>query len=237
MLTRLLTGRAATPRDEREQGGTTLRRPPSSTAWWSPRAHQQAHRVRHLGSGVQLPPALRALAHEVVVTEDGPHPLGALGAAAATCERLVLAGRATSLPFTAVLTGPQRTTTDNAEATATCGVPCFRRWQSCPIWLCKQGVVGSSPIISTAPQQGNGVVHRRQNVTCTAYVHPLRVRIEHPEPPMLTRQQRTRKAVPTTRADVRSVPATAVTTGWIERRGACCAVPSLARENRASEGD
>jgi hypothetical protein len=99
------------------------------------------------------------------------------------------------------------------------------------------GVVGSSPIISTAPQRGNGVVHRRQNVTCTAYVHPLRVRIEHPEPPMLSRQERTRKAVPTTRADVRSVPATAVTTGWTERRGACCAVPSLARENRASEGD
>ena len=33
MLTRLLTGRAATPRDERIQGGTTLRRPPSSKAW------------------------------------------------------------------------------------------------------------------------------------------------------------------------------------------------------------
>src|SRR4030095_577445 len=43
--------------------------------------------------------------------------------------------------------------------------------------------------------------------------------------------------MPTTRADVRSVPATAVTTGWIERRRACCAVPSLAREGRASEED
>jgi hypothetical protein len=29
MLTRLLTGRAATPREERVQDGTTLRRPPS----------------------------------------------------------------------------------------------------------------------------------------------------------------------------------------------------------------
>jgi hypothetical protein len=41
MLTRLLTGRATTPRDERVQDGTTLRHPPSSTAWWSPGAHQE----------------------------------------------------------------------------------------------------------------------------------------------------------------------------------------------------
>jgi hypothetical protein len=33
MLTRLLTGRATTPRDERIQDGTTLRRPPSVKAW------------------------------------------------------------------------------------------------------------------------------------------------------------------------------------------------------------
>jgi len=33
MLTRLLTGRATTPRDERVQNGTTLRRPPSLKAW------------------------------------------------------------------------------------------------------------------------------------------------------------------------------------------------------------
>jgi hypothetical protein len=33
MLTRLLTGRAATPRDERVQDGTTLWRPPSAKAW------------------------------------------------------------------------------------------------------------------------------------------------------------------------------------------------------------
>jgi hypothetical protein len=33
MLTRLLTGRATTPRDERVQDGTTLRRPPSLKAW------------------------------------------------------------------------------------------------------------------------------------------------------------------------------------------------------------
>jgi hypothetical protein len=33
MLTRLLTGRATTPRDERVQDGTRLLRPASSTAW------------------------------------------------------------------------------------------------------------------------------------------------------------------------------------------------------------
>ena len=33
MLTRLLTGRAATPRGERVQDGTTQRHPPSSEAW------------------------------------------------------------------------------------------------------------------------------------------------------------------------------------------------------------
>ena len=91
------------------------------------------------------------------------------------------------------------------------------------------------PIISTAPQRGTV----SSTVGGTSPAQPMFTlfgRIEHPEPPMLTRQERTRKAVPTTRVDVRSVPATAVTTGWTERR-ACCAVPSLARENRASEGD
>ena len=34
----------------------------------------------------RLPRALRALAHEAVVTEDGPHPLAELGAVAARCE-------------------------------------------------------------------------------------------------------------------------------------------------------
>jgi hypothetical protein len=34
----------------------------------------------------ELPRVLWALAHETVVTEDGPHPLGELGAVAARCE-------------------------------------------------------------------------------------------------------------------------------------------------------
>ena len=40
---------------------------------------------------------------------------------------VILAGRATSVPFTAVLNGPQRTTTDNATAAATCAARLVRR--------------------------------------------------------------------------------------------------------------
>jgi hypothetical protein len=43
-----------------------------------------------------------------------------------------LTGRATSMPFTEVLTGVQRTTTDNATAPSTNTVPCFRRWRPGP---------------------------------------------------------------------------------------------------------
>jgi hypothetical protein len=49
MLTRLLTGRATTPRDERVQDGTTLWRPPSVKAWWyRPREDRPAHCVGNL---------------------------------------------------------------------------------------------------------------------------------------------------------------------------------------------
>jgi hypothetical protein len=40
---------------------------------------------------------------------------------------VVLARRATTVPFTAVLTGPQRTIMDNATATSTCAVLRRRR--------------------------------------------------------------------------------------------------------------
>jgi hypothetical protein len=40
---------------------------------------------------------------------------------------VILAGRATSVPFTAVLTGLQRTTTDNAKAASTCAASCLCR--------------------------------------------------------------------------------------------------------------
>jgi hypothetical protein len=50
----------------------------------------QAPLRRRAGVRVSLPNCrepLRALAHEAVVTEDGPHPLAELGAIAATSER------------------------------------------------------------------------------------------------------------------------------------------------------
>jgi hypothetical protein len=52
MLTRLLTGRAATPRGERVQDGTTLRRPPSLKAWQRSGEHRPTHHVGNLGPDV-----------------------------------------------------------------------------------------------------------------------------------------------------------------------------------------
>jgi hypothetical protein len=53
---------------------------------------------------------------------------------------VVLNGRATSVPFTEVLNGPQRTTTDNAAARSTSAGPHPHRWQQRPNWLWEQGV-------------------------------------------------------------------------------------------------
>jgi hypothetical protein len=67
-----------------------------------------------------------------------------LGATATANRSLELGNRcATSVPFTAVLTGPQRTPTDNTPASSTCAVPSLRRWRTPPIWLCKQEVASS----------------------------------------------------------------------------------------------
>jgi hypothetical protein len=100
MLTRLLTGRAVTPRDEPIQGGTTIAHPLCSKAWQNPGEHRPEHRVGNLGPGVQLPRALWTLAHEAVVIEDGPHPPVEAEPAAPRCARVILTGRATSVPFT-----------------------------------------------------------------------------------------------------------------------------------------
>jgi hypothetical protein len=64
------------------------------------------------------------------------------GTNGATDIEVTLGGRATSVPFTAVLIGTQRTTMDNAEASSTCTVLSSRRSQSCPIWLWERGVAG-----------------------------------------------------------------------------------------------
>jgi hypothetical protein len=51
-----------------------------------------------LESPHRLPRALRALAHEAVVTEARASPSGRAGAVVVTCELVVLAGRATHVP-------------------------------------------------------------------------------------------------------------------------------------------
>ena len=61
---------------------------------------------------------------------------------------VVLAGRATSVPFTAVLTGPQRTPMDNTIGAKTCA--CSPSPQvAIRIWLWEQGVAGSNPAVPT----------------------------------------------------------------------------------------
>jgi hypothetical protein len=56
-------------------------------------------------------------------------PCGQAGTIGAT-EYQVILGHATSVPFTAVLIGTQRTATDNADASSTCAVLSSRRSES-----------------------------------------------------------------------------------------------------------
>jgi hypothetical protein len=105
MLTRLLTGHAATPRDGRVQDGTTMRRLPSVKAWQRPGEHRPAHRVGDLGSGVRLPQALRALAHAAAVTEEEPYREPSWSHRCHVLSIVVLAGRAPR----AISSGHQRT--------------------------------------------------------------------------------------------------------------------------------
>jgi hypothetical protein len=56
---------------------------------------------------------------------------------------VVLAGRATTVPFTTDLSGRKRTPTDIPMGTVTCAVRRQARWRPRPIWLCKQGVSSS----------------------------------------------------------------------------------------------
>ena len=78
-------------------------------------------------------------------TEDRPYPTLQVGADGGPCTGLILAGRATIVPFTTDMTGPERTATDNARAASTCAVPCLRRPRARPIWLWEQGVEWVDP--------------------------------------------------------------------------------------------
>jgi hypothetical protein len=68
----------------------------------------------------RLPRARRALADDAVVTWDGPYPYGQRQSQRRQSVPGCLTGCATSVPFTAVLGGPERITTDNTEAVSTC---------------------------------------------------------------------------------------------------------------------
>src|SRR4029450_2771444 len=60
-----------------------------------------------------------------------------------------LTGRATSVPFTTVLTGSERTTTDNATAHSTSALPRLPRCPQRSNRLWEQGVPGSNPAVPT----------------------------------------------------------------------------------------
>ena len=88
---------------------------------------------------------------------------------------VVLIGRATTVPFTAVLTGPQQTIRDNATATSTCAVACRRRSPPCSIWLCKH-VVNGLALIGRAgrpirPRRGGPERRRRPRPDANRSLH------------------------------------------------------------------
>jgi hypothetical protein len=70
---------------------------------------------------------------------DGPHPAVDLMPTLRGPATVVLAGRATTVPFTTDASGRKRTPTDNPTAAMTCAVRRLAGWQPRPIWLCKQG--------------------------------------------------------------------------------------------------
>jgi hypothetical protein len=104
---------------------------------------RSARGVRDRAGPEELPRRLQRLANHAVVAEDEPHPQLRLVLTLPGFARVILAGRATSVPFTPVPTGHQGTTTDNAKAVATCAASFLRRSGSRPIRLWEQGFVSS----------------------------------------------------------------------------------------------
>jgi hypothetical protein len=72
-------------------------------------------------------------------TSDGSHPMVKVDRAATGIPRLS-SGRATTVPFTAVMIGPERTATDNAQAASTCAASYFSQVTIPAIWLWEQMV-------------------------------------------------------------------------------------------------
>jgi hypothetical protein len=97
------------------------------------------------GTGFESHPTATAgpetsLANEAGVARAELHPSVELMPTPPGRMNVFLVGRATSVPFTAVPTGPERTTTDNATQAMTCAVRRLARWRPCPIWLWEQEV-------------------------------------------------------------------------------------------------
>jgi hypothetical protein len=83
-----------------------------------------------------------------------PHPAVELVPALSGRTSVVLAGRATSVPFTAVLTGPERTITGNATRTRPAPFP-SSQVTTAPEWLGSRGRHSDAAIeLSQAPQLG-----------------------------------------------------------------------------------
>jgi hypothetical protein len=82
------------------------------------------------------------------------------------------------VPFTAVVTGSERTPTDSTTAAVTCAAHRRPRWRSCSGLLCKQGVVSSGHKTALrypasgrgpwAPRTGNAERRRRSDGTALA---------------------------------------------------------------------
>jgi hypothetical protein len=95
---------------------------------------------------VRIPPTPAAGRWPLPTSQASPGralPCGRAGAYTARPTTVVLAGRATTVPFTTDLSGRKRTPTDIPMGTVTCAVRRQARWRPRPIWLCKQGVSSS----------------------------------------------------------------------------------------------
>jgi hypothetical protein len=75
-----------------------------------------------------------------------------------------LTGGATSVPFTGVLSGPERTATDNAEVAPTWAIRSLCSSRSCSIWLCKQG--GQRGLSRPSNRAALGAFSRLLKVVC-----------------------------------------------------------------------
>jgi hypothetical protein len=71
--------------------------------------------------------SLRARAHVAVATQDVPYRMVGVEPTVQPDNGVILGGRATSVPLTAVLIGAQRTATDNTRTASTCAFPYLRR--------------------------------------------------------------------------------------------------------------